>query len=258
MCIQVRPSPARAPLACWDYPSAPFQRIHIDFLGPFNGVSYLGIIDAHTKWVEASKLYEFMSRFGLPQCIVSDNGSAFTSSRLSEFCELNAINHLTSRAFNPASNGQVESYVKVVKKGLKTCMLSADNIAAGRLKLLKYLFDYRNSVHSATGFSPSQLVFGQKLKTRLNLLKFPQPPTSLTSPALNVKRHQSAQSNAYGGTNRQKFVPGDDVIYKKFYNSHKFIWVKGKIVSKIGKVIYLISDKESTKTVKKQKSDNVT
>lgn len=34
-CLQLRPSPARAPIAQWNYPVHPFYRIHIDFWGLF-------------------------------------------------------------------------------------------------------------------------------------------------------------------------------------------------------------------------------
>ncbi|XP_049871301.1 uncharacterized protein K02A2.6-like [Pectinophora gossypiella] len=85
VCAQLRPSPVRAPLAPWPHPPQPFYRIHIDFLGPINGQSYLVIVDAYTKWVEAyhmtststtaviSKLYEFISRYGLPHTLCSQS-----------------------------------------------------------------------------------------------------------------------------------------------------------------------------------------
>ena len=173
VCTQLRQLPAHAPLALWPHPPQVFYRIHIDFLGPIHNRSYLIIVDAYSKWVEAyvmgtstsslsviNKLYEYMARFGLPHTIVSDNGTQFTSSEFKMFCVSNGISHVTSPAYHPASNGQAESYVKVVKKGIKSCMLSNSNIKELNNKLCKYLFDYRNSVHSSTGSSPAQLVFG--------------------------------------------------------------------------------------------------
>ena len=50
---------------------------------------------------------------------------------------------LTSPAYYPASNGQAESYVKAVKKGIKYCMLTNNNTKELNNKLFKYLFDYR-------------------------------------------------------------------------------------------------------------------
>ncbi|KAG6463039.1 hypothetical protein O3G_MSEX013623 [Manduca sexta] len=90
VCTQLKPSPPRAPISPWEYPPHAFYRIHIDFLGPINRSVFLVVVDAYSKWVEVynmktastsvaviDKLYEFMSRFGVPHTIVSDNGTVF-------------------------------------------------------------------------------------------------------------------------------------------------------------------------------------
>ena len=264
ICLQLRPTPPRTPPSPWEYPPRPFFRIHIDFLGPINRRVYLVIVDAYTKWVEAydvnntstsvviESLYEFMSRFGVPNTVVSDNGTAFTSQEFKLFCNLNGINHLTSPAYHPASNGQAESYVKVVKKGIKSCMLSGHNPRKCKLKLLKYLFDYRNSTHSATGFSPAELVYGKKLRTRLDLIN-PKPlPLSSDTPANNVKNKQCLQNKRYSSSkNKRCFTAGNSVLYKKFTNNGKFIWNRGIIIKKIGKVTYIIKDCATSTCIKK-------
>lgn len=272
VCNRLRPSPPRAPLAPWKYPPKPFYRIHIDFLGPLNGHMYLVMVDAYSKWVEVfdmnnntssvatiDKIYEFMSRFGLMKTLVSDNAAVFGSYEFQSFCTLNGITHLTSPAYHPASNGQAESYVKIVKKGIKSSVLSSTNNNEARNRLLKYLFDYRNSAHSVTGFSPAQLVFGHKMRSRLDLcdpLSGGTPPTSppLTSPADNVQRKQCLQGKAYGGHNKNTFDSGDQVLYKKYINKNKFVWCRGTVLRKNGKVMYLVEDHASSSTVTKHQN----
>lgn len=138
-CAQLRASPPRVQPSPWPYPSHPFHRVHLDFLGPLNGRMFLVIVDAYSKWVEVyemnsctstaliERLYEFMSRFGLPRTFVTDNGTAFCSQDFKKFCELNGISHMTSPPYHPASNGQAEIYVKVVKKGIKASILHSKN-----------------------------------------------------------------------------------------------------------------------------------
>lgn len=153
VCMKLRPSPARAPIAHWEFPPTPFYRVHIDFLGPINGQTFLVVVDAYTKWVEVynmkggtsttatiGKLYEFMSRFGIPHTLVSDNGTAFTSHEFEVFCRSNGISHVTSPAYHAPSNGQAESYVKIVKKGIKASLLSVNGVQNVSNKLLYKVF----------------------------------------------------------------------------------------------------------------------
>lgn len=210
VCIQLRPSPPRAPIASWDKPCNPFNRLHIDFLGPINGCTYLVVVDAHTKWVEVynmhnsttssaviEKMCDFMSRFGMPVTLVSDNGTAFCSFEFNEFCKSNGISHVTTPVYHPASNGQAESYVKVVKKGIKSCLISCRTVKETKLKLLKYLMDYRNSIHSTTRYSPAQLVFGRKLRMRLDLINPKTSPSPLSpSVTVNLQNKQCTHTNS--------------------------------------------------------------
>ena len=39
----------------WVFPSAPWTRIHIDYLGPVNGNMYFVIVDAYSKFPEVVK-----------------------------------------------------------------------------------------------------------------------------------------------------------------------------------------------------------
>ena len=41
----------------WNWPSKPFQRIHVDFAGPFLAHIFLLIIDAYSKWLEVYRMF---------------------------------------------------------------------------------------------------------------------------------------------------------------------------------------------------------
>ena len=49
---QHRPSPQRASLHPWDWPSRPWSRVHFDHTGPFQGKLFLVMVDTHSKWIE--------------------------------------------------------------------------------------------------------------------------------------------------------------------------------------------------------------
>ena len=45
-------APAEAPLHSWEWPRHPWSRLHLDYLGPFQGRMFLILIDAYSKWLE--------------------------------------------------------------------------------------------------------------------------------------------------------------------------------------------------------------
>ena len=81
----------------WEYPHKPWHRVHIDHAGPFLGHTFLIIIDAFSKWIEAvtvpstsseatiNVLRSVFATHGLPYQIVSDNGPGFTSQQFADF-----------------------------------------------------------------------------------------------------------------------------------------------------------------------------
>ena len=44
--------PTIAPLQRWEWPSSPWERVHIDFAGPFLDRMLFVLVDAHSKWPE--------------------------------------------------------------------------------------------------------------------------------------------------------------------------------------------------------------
>lgn len=51
-CQRDQKSPALSPLHTWPWPGSPWQRIHVDFAGPFEGHMFLVAVDAYSKWPE--------------------------------------------------------------------------------------------------------------------------------------------------------------------------------------------------------------
>ncbi|XP_016168998.1 uncharacterized protein LOC107611602 [Arachis ipaensis] len=109
----------------------------VNLLGPFpvgpGQVKYLIVaIDYYTKWIEAEPLASISSvncrkfmwrqvitRFGIPEVVVSDNGTQFTDKKFVEFLTGLGIKQKFSSVEHPQTNGQVEAANKVVLLGLK-------------------------------------------------------------------------------------------------------------------------------------------
>ena len=98
-----RSLPAVAPLQPWEWPQRPWTRLHIDYVGPLRGHMFLVTVDAHSKWMDvkavkaatsSSTIEHLRSLFAthsLPELLVSDNGTVFTSSEFDEFLKQNGI-----------------------------------------------------------------------------------------------------------------------------------------------------------------------
>ncbi|BHF81136.1 hypothetical protein SprV_0702426600 [Sparganum proliferum] len=131
-CQQAAKMPPRQPPVPWQPPERPWSRVHIDFAGPLNGVSYLILVDAYSKWPEiaplnpatASATIAFLRRIfsqhDLPEVLVSDNGSQSTSSTFEDFSRQHNIRHLRSPSNHPQSNGQAERFVDTFESPLES------------------------------------------------------------------------------------------------------------------------------------------
>jgi transposase InsO family protein len=115
----------------------PFVVWGLDILGPFpraqGGYRYLYVaINKFTKWVEVELVCTILARsvvkfihglvyrFGVPNRIITDNGSQFTSRLFWEYCASAGIKIYFAFIAYPWSNGQTERANAEALKGLKT------------------------------------------------------------------------------------------------------------------------------------------
>ena len=154
---------SRSPLKVnnsWIWPRRAWQRIHLDFAGPFNGEMFLLVVDAKSKWIEVFPMSSTTAsatiralRFpfathGLPEVIVSDNGPQFVAQEMKDFLKSNGIRQCLSSPYHPASNGEAERAVRSFKESMKTMK---DEPGTQAEKLARFLLSYRTTPHTGTG-----------------------------------------------------------------------------------------------------------
>jgi transposase InsO family protein len=88
-------------------------------------------IGMFSKWIETRPITNIRSeqavlfftdiihRIGVPNCIITNNGTQFTSKRFLEFCDDHHIRVLWLAVAHPKTNGQVEHANGMVLQGLK-------------------------------------------------------------------------------------------------------------------------------------------
>jgi transposase InsO family protein len=103
----------------------PFSTWGLDLGGPFRkakgGLTHIFIVvDKFTKWVkvkpaasitvakEVEFIKEIMYMFSVPNTIITDNGTQFTTKEFKEFCVDSSIKVNYASVSHPQSNGQVE------------------------------------------------------------------------------------------------------------------------------------------------------
>ncbi|XP_056097641.1 uncharacterized protein K02A2.6-like [Rhinichthys klamathensis goyatoka] len=215
-------------------PNLPWRRIHIDYAGPWLGRMFLILVDAYSKWLEVYPLHkststvtiqclrQSFSQHGIPEMVVSDNGSSFTSAEFQEFMTRNGIKHITTAPYHAASNGLAERAVQTFKSLMKKS--TGDSIET---KLARALFSYRITPQSTTGKSPAELLCGRKLRSTLDLIH----PDFKSQ----VQEKQMKQKFYHDRHARERLVTEGDQVYTKNFGSGP-IWVPGTVQKQTGPV----------------------
>ena len=235
-CQECRKSPPSAPLHPWEWTKRPRVRVHADYAGPFLGHMFLVLIDSHSKWMEVhmtnfsttavtiAKMRSSFATLGLPEQYVTNNGPSFTCEEFAEFLRMNGIKHITTAPYHLGSNGLAERAVQTLKRGLK--MISE---GSWEHRLARFFLTYRATPYSTTGVSPSELMFGRQLRTRMDPLW----------PDLggHVRSCQEQQKKDYDAhVQLREFAVGAQVLVKKF--GWGPLWLPGVVKKLTGTVSY--------------------
>ncbi|UYV72148.1 K02A2.6-like, partial [Cordylochernes scorpioides] len=148
-------------------PTRPWQKIGMD-LFKFENKWYLVVIDYYSRFPEMIQLdrltanvvvrscKSIFARHGVPETVVSDNGTQFGAAReFANFARQYGFTHVTSSPRFPQSNGMAETGVKIAK-------LILNKNQDPSLGLLEY-----RSTPLENGYSPAELLMGRKLRTTL-------------------------------------------------------------------------------------------
>ena len=222
--------PKSAPVHAWEYPSQPWERLHIDHAGPLNGDTFLIVVDSYSKWVEVERvkstdakttcrvLRKLFATHGVPRIIVSDNGPGFASEELKQFLSRNGIRHAFAAPYHPSSNGQAERYVRIFKESLKS--LREGDVET---KLCWFLFRCRITPQTTTGQSPSELLFNRRLRSALSQMR---PDLQA-----NVRQKQSINEDQ---RKLRTFEVGNDVLVSNFGGGGDGRWISGTVAEVMG------------------------
>ncbi|XP_060553668.1 uncharacterized protein LOC132714768 [Ruditapes philippinarum] len=177
----------RAPLGQMPLIDVPFKRVAIDLVGPLQPRSDKGnryiltLIDYATRYAEAAALpsietervaealLDMFCRIGVPEEILSDMGTQFTSDMMKEVSRLLSFRQLTTTPYHPICNGLCEKMNGTIKMMLRR--LCAERPKDWDKYLNPLLFAYRDSPQESLGFTPFELIYGRSVRGPMTILK---------------------------------------------------------------------------------------
>ena len=154
-------------------------------LPPSEGYSYLfTIVDRFSRWPEAVPLQDssakscvrallrvWISRYGIPDHIISDWGAQFTGTLWHELHELLGIHHHQTTAYHPQANGLVERFHRHLKGALRARL--AGPFWMDQLPVV--LLGIRASWREDADTMPAQLLYGEALQLPGEMIPDVQP-----------------------------------------------------------------------------------
>ena len=173
----------------------------------------------------------FFACVGLPQEILTDQESNFTSHLLTELYRLLHIKPIKTTPYHPQTYGLVERFNQTLK-----AMLHRVATEEGKDwdKLIPYLlFAYREVPQASMGFSPFELLYGCQVRGPLDVLRETWEASIKSSESVvsyvlsiqekltklqelvheNLKEAQKAQKTWYDrNTRNRELKPGDQVL----------------------------------------------
>ena len=226
-CKKHRPERKEPPLPS-EVPDRPWSRLGMDIFD-LKGKKYILAVDYLSRWAEVRQLQaetttatvaavkSIFATHGIPDVVVSDNGPQFASAEFQAFARDYQFTHTTSSPRYPQSNGGAERCIQTVKNLLKKA-------SDPHLALLMY-----RATPLANGLSPSEILMGRKLRTKLPILPFtlnPHSPdlTTLKQKEQHYKEKQRENYNSRHAVQEQPPLnPGDSVFTKDLQRQGQII-----------------------------------
>lgn len=160
--------------------TGPLEFVALDLLGPLprtnKGNQYVDVITGRyskltraipTGHVTSTNVAyivfnDWVIPYGIPTYILTDNGTQLTSKSFATLCTHLGTKQLTTTAYHPQTNGQVERYNKTIVTRLRHYV--AKNQRDWDIFVQPLTYAYRSQVHRSTNTTPFSLVLsGQPL-----------------------------------------------------------------------------------------------
>nr|XP_039264060.1 uncharacterized protein LOC120339893 [Styela clava] len=232
-------------------------------LGP--SLWYLHVIDEFSRYSNAALIHSkspkiiiqkflqfWVSIFGAPRRVISDNGGEFNNEEFRDMCENFNISVKTTPAYSPWSNGVCERHNQILTNIL---IKIKKDVQCNWETALAWSVCAKNSLVNNSGFSPTQIMFGrninlpsvmkddlpalegktisEKVGEHINTLHASRKAFIEAESSQRIRRALRSNTRPYSGN----FEIGEDVYYKR--NDSNEWKGPGRVLGKDGVLVFL-------------------
>ena len=170
-CQELQPNNKKEPLKPFDIPPTQWHTVASDLFF-YDGENYLLLIDYYSKFPFVRKIPDITTNQvikhmklifedqGIPSKMITDSGSQYLSADFQNFSKLYAFEHIAVSPLHHQANGMVERCVQTVKRIIKKCKKSGQDLHLA-------LLCYKTTPIDHNLPSPCELLNGRMYKSNL-------------------------------------------------------------------------------------------
>ena len=242
ICAKFARTQQRETLQFIETPQTAWEQLGLDIF-TLRNTQYLLVIDYFSRFPVVKQLQslhslsvikhlkDIFTEIGIPQCIVSDGGTQFTSQEFQDFTRTWGIQHKVTSPTNAQSNGQAERFVQTIKNSLTKAMEGGED---PHLAILAYATTPLN--HSLP--SPAELLNSRKYRC---ILPVQVKQQNLTHKYRNIMQRQKQQQTNYYNRNARdlpSLKTGRPVYVQLVPKTRN--WIPGHIIERLSLRTYKV------------------
>lgn len=179
----------KLPMVITDTPSRPLQKMAVDLVEelPATAEGYKHLLTAQDNfskfiWAvplrtksadEVAKAFaeEIVLKHGIPEVVLSDQGTNFLSKIFKQLCKTFGIEKIQTSSHRPQSNGSLERWHRSMKEYFRHYIANDQRNWVDLIPIA--CFAHNTTVHSVTAFTPFEIFHGFKANVPSSLRKKP-------------------------------------------------------------------------------------
>lgn len=223
----------KMPMVITTTASKPFERCFLDVVGPLpeteSGNKYIltfqddltkyniniPMINQESLTVADHFVKNIICLYGIPEILITDQGTNFLSELFKNMCKMLKIKKIQTTSYHPESNGALERSHRVLEEYLRHFISDTQQDWDNWIPFAT--FTYNTTTHTATKFSPFELLFGFS----------PTLPTSINQPLKMSYTYDDFIENLKQKMQYSRQIARENLLHSKHisknnYDKHSF------------------------------------